>query len=327
MILTETLFTLLLVTFVLLATMLVTTPRGWMPSRCGLVLGLGALTRSVLWPVPLLLCPLLIVLLRGSFRKRLLLSGLVLGGYLVVVTPWAVRNTRLQGVVTIVDTMGGMNLRMGNYEHTPEDRMWDAVSLTGDRNWIHGFTGEFPGQVVTEGHKDKWAQRMAIEYMLSHPGTTFRRALIKFADFWGLERELVAGVQQGLYDPPRWIVVLGRRGDSRVATSRSASPAAPPSGSLRPSGGCTCSCSCRSSSSPVCTRLCSVTRATTFLSSRFSRYMPHDSGRLVRSRAWRDARMAKLGAVATVLVLLAAWIRQVLVVDAGRVRAFLEGVF
>ena len=115
----------------------------------------------------------------------MLLSALVLAGYLVVVAPWAVRNTRLQGVVTIVDTMGGMNLRMGNYEYTPEDRMWDAVSLTGDRNWIHGFTGDFPGQVVTEGHKDKWAQRMAIEYMLSHPGTTLRRGADQVRRFLG----------------------------------------------------------------------------------------------------------------------------------------------
>ncbi len=61
-----------------------------------------------------------------------------------------------------------------------------------------------PDQPVTEGMKDKWAQRKAIEYMRRASGQTFRRSLIKFADFWGLEREFIAGVQQGLFNPPRW---------------------------------------------------------------------------------------------------------------------------
>jgi len=325
-ILSETLFTLLLVTFVLLTAVLVTVPRKWVALSCGVVLGLGALTRSVLWPVPVLICPLLLLLLRTSLPRRLLLSGLVLAGYLVVVAPWAVRNTRLQGVTTIVDTMGGMNLRMGNYEHTPEDRMWDAVSLTGDRNWIHGFTGEYPGQVVTEGHKDKWAQRMAIEYMLSHPGTTFRRALIKFADFWGLERELVAGVQQGLYDPPRWFVVLAAAAIlvSYVAIGFAGGAAiwlAPPEWRLHVL---------------MLLPVVVITGVHTIVFGHSRYHIPlvpilavYAAGlwQVGLARAWRDARVAKFGVVATVLVLVAAWVRQVLVVDAGRVRAFLEGVF
>ena len=31
-----------------------------------------------------------------------------------------------------------------------------------------------------------------------------RRSFIKFADFWGLEREFIAGVQKGIYAPPLW---------------------------------------------------------------------------------------------------------------------------
>jgi hypothetical protein len=104
--------------------------------------------------------------------------------------------------------MGGINLRMGNYEYTPDDRMWDAVSITGEKNWVTGFSTQ-AGQQPTEGRKDKWAQRKAIEYMLANPGTTFRRSLIKFADFWGIEREFIAGVQSGLFAPPRWFQVVG----------------------------------------------------------------------------------------------------------------------
>lgn len=208
LILTETLFTFLLIAFVLLAVLLVQTPRASAAFACGITLGLAALTRSILWPLPLILCPLLTVLIRGSLPRRILLPALVFAGYAVVVAPWAARNTRLQRVFTVVDTMGGINLRMGNYEHTPDDRMWDAVSLGGDKSWVHGLSSDLPG-FVTEGQKEKWAQRKALAYMRANPGVTLRRAAIKFADFWGLEREFVAGVNSGLYAPPVWFQIVG----------------------------------------------------------------------------------------------------------------------
>jgi hypothetical protein len=207
LILTETLFTFLLVAFVLSAVLLVQDPRASMALVCGLALGFAALSRSIVWPLPLVFCPLLALMIRASVARRLALPALVLAGYALVVTPWAVRNTRLQGVVTIVDTMGGMNLRMGNYEHTPDDRMWDAVALTGDKSWVNDLRADFGGRPVTDGEKDKWAQRKAVEYMAAHPAETLRRSLIKFADFWGLEREFIAGVRSGLFVVPVWFEV------------------------------------------------------------------------------------------------------------------------
>jgi hypothetical protein len=114
----------------------------------------------------------------------------------------------LQHVFTVVDTMGGMNLRMGNYEYTPDDRMWDAVALQGEKNWVYGINDDLGNQPITEGQKEKWAQRKAIEYIKTHPSITMRRAFIKFADFWGLEREFMAGVQKGMYSPPLWFDVV-----------------------------------------------------------------------------------------------------------------------
>jgi hypothetical protein len=161
-----------------------------------------------LWPLPLVLCPLLLVTLSAPVRRRVAVAVVVLAGYSAVVAPWAVRNTRLQGVVTIVDTMGGLNLRMGNYEYTPEDRMWDAVAIEGEQNWSYALKQERPGQTFTEGEKDKWAQRKALQYMVAHPGTTFRRSLVRLSDFWGLEREFAAGIAHGLFAPPRWFGIL-----------------------------------------------------------------------------------------------------------------------
>jgi 4-amino-4-deoxy-L-arabinose transferase-like glycosyltransferase len=207
--LTETLFTLLLIAFVLSTIVVVEKPTVWAGVWCGLVLGLAALTRSVLWPVPAVLCPLLAVMLRREPRVRVLVPIAVLVGYAVTVGPWAVRNTRLQHTFTAVDVIGGYNLRMGNYQYTPDDRMWDAVALTGEKNWSYELSVERPGQTFTDGEKTQWAQRKAFEYMLAHPLETARRDLIKFADFWGLEREFIAGVQRHMYAPPKWMAVIG----------------------------------------------------------------------------------------------------------------------
>jgi 4-amino-4-deoxy-L-arabinose transferase-like glycosyltransferase len=209
LILTETLFTFLLVAFLFVTVTLVQSPRLPWALACGALLGGAALTRSILWPLPLILCPLLALLIRAPMRVRLAVPCALLIGYAVVVAPWAIRNTRLQGVPTIVDTMGGLNLRMGNYEYTPDDRMWDAVGLTGEKSWVYGIGDDLPDPRITEGQKEKWAQRKAIAYMRANPMTTLRRSVIKFADFWGLEREFTAGAQQGLYSPPVWFQVIG----------------------------------------------------------------------------------------------------------------------
>jgi hypothetical protein len=174
----------------------------------GATLGLAALTRSVLWPFPIVALPLLCLTIRDTAGRRALLGGAFLLGYLVVIGPWAARNISLQRTFTVVDTMGGMNLRMGNYEHTPETRMWDAVALMGgERGWSRGLSDVHPDAISwTDGQKEKWAQREAIAYMKAHPATTARRAVLKFADFWGLEREMVAWFDKGAFRVPAWIV-------------------------------------------------------------------------------------------------------------------------
>lgn len=328
LVLTETLFTFLVVAFVLLSVMLVQRPRGATALACGLALGLATLTRSILWPLPILLCPLLVLLLSGPFMRRLMFSALVLAGFVVVVTPWAVRNTRLQGTVTIVDTMGGMNLRMGNYEHTPESRMWDAVSVTGEQSWIHALAADQAAglvpDVVTEGVKDKWAQRKALQYMRDNPGTTIRRALIKFADFWGLERSYLAGVQQGLYAPPAWFafVAIALMLISYAAISLSAAggiwlarPAWPAHLLLL---------------LPVA--LITALHSIVFGHARYHLpLMPILS--LYAAALWvrgpldalRRQGWARTAAILTMLLLVAIWARQVLIVDGSRIRALVGG--
>jgi 4-amino-4-deoxy-L-arabinose transferase-like glycosyltransferase len=210
LLLSEVLFTLFLTLVALGYVVLLKTEESPVAWATGCVLGLAALTRSVLWPFPVVLCPLAFFSIRGSRWRRFRLALYLLLGYAVVVAPWAMRNTRLQGVFTVIDTMGGLNLRMGNYEHTPLNRAWDAITLTGEKSWAHELRQEHPdASTWTEGRKEKWAQRKALMYMLENPSTTIERAVVKFFHFWGLERTIIAGWQQGLYQPPRWFSIVG----------------------------------------------------------------------------------------------------------------------
>jgi 4-amino-4-deoxy-L-arabinose transferase-like glycosyltransferase len=174
----------------------------------GVAVGLAALTRSVLWPLPIVLIPVMMAIAETSWKRRLLMGAALMLGYAAIVGPWAVRNTRLQKTLVFVDTIGGLNLRMGNYEYTPETRMWAAVGMSGNKAWSHEMILEHPdASHWTDGQRERWARQRAIEYMRAHPVTTLRRAVLKFADFWGLEREYVAALREGKYSPPLWFAV------------------------------------------------------------------------------------------------------------------------
>jgi 4-amino-4-deoxy-L-arabinose transferase-like glycosyltransferase len=333
-ILTETLYVFLLTGFLLLAVMLVTEPRAATAVGCGLALGLACLTRSALWPLPLVLCPLLAVLLRRPLRTRLALAAAVFVGYGLVVGPWALRNTRLQGVVTIVDTMGGLNLHMGNYEHTPEERLWDAVALKGDKHWAYPLRSQNPPP-QTEGQKDKWAQRRALEFIAANPLVSLRRAAIKFADFWGLERELAGGFSQGLYVAPRWFAILA---PTLIAVTYAIVALAGATGFWLVRA--------RDWRTEVLLLLpvVGITAVHTIVFGHSRYHIPLVpilalyGAALVQHLAVRDAgliprvtpaglrRLQIAGAAASVAVLVVIWSRQLLLVDADRIRTFLAHV-
>jgi 4-amino-4-deoxy-L-arabinose transferase-like glycosyltransferase len=206
LLLTEVLFTLFLTLVALGYAVLVKTGRASVAWGTGCALGLAALTRSILWPFPIVLCPLTFFSVRGSQWRRLQITlGLFLG-YAVVVGPWAVRNTQLHGTFTVVDTMGGRALFMGNYEHTSLNRAWDWSQ----GHVTQGLPQERPkSSAWTEGRRDKQAQKEALAYMLVHPLLTLQRAIIKFANFWGLERTIIAAWQQKRYELSGGFAMLG----------------------------------------------------------------------------------------------------------------------
>ena len=162
-------------------------------SFCGLFLGLGALTRSILWiAIP---CVFLYILLfqKTRWTMRLTSAGITLAVSFAVIAPWVVRNTLLQKTLTAIDCMSGRNLMMGNYEFTPMYRAWDAIHQEGEKNWYSVLRTKYENvDPMTQGQKDKLAGKYAKEFMTSHPGLTLQRFGMKALCFWQLERSTAA---------------------------------------------------------------------------------------------------------------------------------------
>ncbi len=167
----------------------------------GVLWGLATLTRSVLWLFPPFVFVFLFLAVRAAgWRQRLFSALLPVAVFGLTILPWSVRNSLLQDTFTTIDVMGGRNFMMGNYEHTPLYRAWDAIGMQGEKAWHHVLLADFPGrETLTQGQIDKLAMRRAVRFMLENPALTLKRSVVKFFNFWQLERELVAGARQGFW--------------------------------------------------------------------------------------------------------------------------------
>lgn len=321
--LTETLFTLLLVLTMWLCHLALRDGSWAKIALAGACCGLAALTRSVLWPFPLVGWAVVIAASPGSWRRRVALGAMFCACHALVLTPWAVRNTRLQGGFVVVDTMGGFNLWMANSDATPTDRIWAAVGQGGEERMAEALAAAFPGRRPTEGEKDRWGREAAFRFMIDHPALTFNRSLRKFADFWGLDRELLAGITQGLYSPPLFLglpmgaaVILAYPATMVLAaigiwlTRKGAWPTHLMIGTL-------------------ILFVCAI-HTLVFGHSRYRLplmpFMLIYAAAAVRARSWRPllAWWRIVGAGSMIAVLSAIWIQEILVRDAERVRALLK---
>src|SRR5690606_32165324 len=127
-------------------------------AAAGALAGLAALTRSILYLFPLPLGVLVLAVWPGGLRRKLLAVLALIVPFAAVLAPWAARNTRLHETFVVVDTMGGRNFMMGNYEHTPLYRSWDAISMRGEEAWHSVLVAATdPGERDTQGKLDKLA--------------------------------------------------------------------------------------------------------------------------------------------------------------------------
>lgn len=214
LLLTEVLFTFLLTLACLLTVLGLQRSSIGLFAAVGLILGLAALTRSVVWMAPPFLAAFLFFFLRGNWSGRLVAPMALLLTFAATIAPWAVRNTKLQDTFVAVDVMGGRNFMMGNYRYTPLYRSWDAISLEGPQSWVAELRATFPADQFedrygSQGKVDKLALACGLRFVREHPGLTIQRSVVRFFDFWGLERELSAGAGRGYYGQMSKIAFVG----------------------------------------------------------------------------------------------------------------------
>jgi 4-amino-4-deoxy-L-arabinose transferase-like glycosyltransferase len=201
LLLSETLFTFLLVVFTWLVVEAVRRDQIGVLVAAGVAMGLGALTRSIL----LLFLPFFVVYLllcwNGNFARRFSAAAVAALAFTITIAPWAVRNTRVQQTLTFIDVMGGRNAMMGNYEHTPLERSWATFAdVKGEQAWHRVLANKHQlTSPITQGQLDKLALRHAVEFVWSHPVLTAKRSVYKFFNFWQLERELLAAARAGYF--------------------------------------------------------------------------------------------------------------------------------
>lgn len=193
--LTEVLFTFLVtLTAYCFATYLKTRRLGAVLAS-GLCLALAALTREVVLPM---VAPMAILVAYVTYPRlsRMALHTVGLGvAVAIVITPWVIRNTVLQGTFTTIATNGGPTFLSGNNEHTPAERPWQQHGFPAELRWRQLV----PRGELTEGERQRLAYQKGLEFARAHPELTLWRAVIKSANVWGLERDVVGTFLSGGY--------------------------------------------------------------------------------------------------------------------------------
>lgn len=179
-------------------------PRAAVAAGAGLALGLATLTRDIVWPTVAIMAALVVWRARPVWGRGARHAALLVAGLLVLTVPWVVRNTRVQGTFTLLSTNGGMVFLAGNYEHTPLDRPWRAHGLDPSLKVRRLFP-----EHLSEGEVQKLAVRRALAYIAEHPRLTLRNSIVRIANVWGLEREIVAAFANKVYGKPDRLTMLG----------------------------------------------------------------------------------------------------------------------
>ena len=174
LLMTDTLFILLLMSTVLLTLLSTKRTPGLSDIITGLFVGFGALTRSVMVAVLgvlILFHAWLTWQRKASVNNLIARTFLLIGFALLVITPWMIRNYRVHDTFIPISTKLGYNLYFYNYPSN-DYRFNDRVV-------------PFPNvSKLQEPEREKLLRTMGLHFIRSHPTTFAKYALLKFLDFW-----------------------------------------------------------------------------------------------------------------------------------------------
>ena len=166
---TENLFFVLLLGLVLALVMAAQTRQMRYFVLSGVLIGLTALTRSVILPAGLLAALWAWFLLRERLKALALLAAI-----LVVISPWVARNSLLYGRLTSIELSMGYNLYVGYHPQS-----------TG--TFIYGPSLDLL-TIVDDAQRERIGTEKAIEFIKADPGRFWYLAARRLGYFFGLER-------------------------------------------------------------------------------------------------------------------------------------------
>ncbi|SRR6266436_850365 len=147
----------------------------------GLVLGLAVLTRTTLVVfVPFAF--LWLLFLAGVTRREALgKTAVVALGFLLVVSPWLLRNYFLIGSPTL-STLSGLTLWAGNNPYTFSNYPTGSIDASVGKAWENlppGDDNTIKQLSNDEVAQNSWFLHKAFGYMKEHPGESFKRVFSK----------------------------------------------------------------------------------------------------------------------------------------------------
>ncbi len=149
--------------------------RRWLPFAAGCIAGFAAVVRSpgILYIIPLVAG--ILACRAERWPSRRLRAALLIGGAVLALTPWTVRNYLLWGKAVPVSNNGGFNLAVGNNPSQPVT--WNPYCDTSAA--LRLSVADAGGVGWNEAQKDSFLAGLALRYMLSTPGGTLTRGLGK----------------------------------------------------------------------------------------------------------------------------------------------------
>jgi hypothetical protein len=162
-------FVLLLTSFLFLLTS-IETPSAFRLLLTGLFLALTTLTRSVILPFAFAAFCLLLFL----YRKRALLTIL---SFLLVISPWVIRNSLLHQKLTGIETSMGYNLYLGYHPQ-------------GNGSFVFGPSLDLL-TILDDAERDRIGTEKAIEFIQDQPERFIPLAINRLGFFFGLEKRVL----------------------------------------------------------------------------------------------------------------------------------------
>jgi len=167
---TENPFFVLLLTSFLFLLSSIETPTAFRFLLSGLFLGLTALTRSVI--LPFALAAFCLLLLRH--RKQALFA---LISFVLIVSPWIVRNSLLHGKLTGIETSMGYNLYLGYHPK-------------GNGSFVFGPSLDLL-TILDDAERDRIGTQKAIEFIRARPERIIPLAISRLGFLCGLEKRVL----------------------------------------------------------------------------------------------------------------------------------------